>query len=100
MFPLNLLDEDLNWKVSLNYDLIKKIFLLHVNGISFHDMPIQYEVSLQGPQNIEGGIIMLNEDKVHDGWAQYDANTVYEWWSEIDKEPIEDLYIGGDSKVY
>ena len=61
-------------------------------------MPIQFQVSPTGPRNITGGAITLNGEVVHDGWDQFDADyTVYEWYSEIDKEPVTDLLIGKQS---
>ena len=68
MFPLTLEDGDLKWKVLLNYDFFKEIFLLQINGISFVDMPVQAEVNPEGPQNITGGAIKLNGEEVTDGF--------------------------------
>ena len=31
---------------------------------------------------------------VHDGWAQFNDDLLGEWYSELDKEPIIDIYIG------
>ena len=94
VFPLTLEDGDLKWKVLLNYDLFKEIFLLNINGISFSDMPVQAEVNPEGPQNILNGSITLNGVVVHDGWAQFDHYTVYDWYTKIDKEPGTDIQIG------
>ena len=94
LFPLVLQDEELQWKIILNYDLPSKKFLLAINGEPFLKMPRQYQVNPQGPQNILQGAITLNGVVVHDGWAQFDHYTVYDWYTKIDKEPGTDLRIG------
>ena len=83
MFPLHIQDDDLQWKISLNYDLQNDKFLLHINDKSFHQMPSQTEVNPEGPQNIDFGAIVLNDVEVHDGFAQYTEYTVDEWHKEI-----------------
>ena len=57
-------------------------------------MPTQSEVNPEGPQNILGGSITLNDDVVHDGWAQYDELIVEDWLSELEHEPLTDLHFG------
>ena len=47
-------------------------------------MPTQSEVNPEGPQNILAGFIMLNDVVVQDGWAQYNADSIREWQSEIE----------------
>ena len=59
-------------------------FLLYINGKSFHEMPTQSEVNPEGPQNILTGAIMLNNVVVVDGWAQYNADSIEQWHSEIE----------------
>ena len=61
-------------------------------------MPTQAQVIPTGPQNILTGAIMLDGIVVHDGWVQFNGDTVDEWYSEIDKEPVIDIHIGKDSK--
>ena len=73
-------------------------FLLHVNGKSFHQMPTQAELNPEGPQNIEGGAIVLNDVVVHDGWAQYTSNSIEVWHWEIKQQPVVDIHIGKDSE--
>ena len=68
LFPIRLVNDDLNWKLCLNYDLRNEIFLLQINDISFLDMPIQSEVNPKGPQNICCGAIEFNEKVVNDGF--------------------------------
>ena len=36
---------------------------------------------------------MLNNEIVHEGWAQYTYDTVDEWLSKIDWQPIVDIRI-------
>ena len=67
LFPVKLQDDELNWKITLNYDTETDAFLLHINGVSFLQMPFQSEVNLEGPQNIERGTIKLNGVEVHTG---------------------------------
>ena len=84
LFPLNLQDNELQWKISLNYHLLGDNFLLSINGKSFHQMPTQTEVNPEGPMNITRGAITLNDVVVVDGWAQYTANSIEEWLLEIE----------------
>ena len=62
-------DDELKWKISLNYDVHTDTFILHINDLPFLGMPYQAEVTPEGPQNIECGSIKLNEVQVHDGFA-------------------------------
>ena len=94
MFPLHIQDDELKWKISLGYDLPADLFLLYINGKSFHQMPTQAELNPEGPQNILTGAIMLNDVAVVDGWTQFNAYSMEQWHSEIDKLPIINLYIG------
>ena len=68
LFPIRLVNDDLNWKLCLNYDLRNEIFLLQINDIFFLDMPIQSEVNPKGPQNIQFGAIKLNGEEVNSGF--------------------------------
>ena len=97
LFLLKLQDSDLQWKIALSYDLHGDKFLLQINEKSFHQMPTQTEINPEGPQNITNGAIMLNEVVVHDGWAQYTADSIEEWLSEINYQPVIDIHIGEDS---
>ena len=69
MFPLQIQDDELKWKISLGYDVPADHFLLFINGKSFHQMPTQAELNPEGPQNILYGAIMLNDVAVVDGWT-------------------------------
>ena len=51
-------------------------------------MPSQSEVNPKGPQNILTGAIKLNGVVVHEGWAQFDAESVYERFSKIVNKPV------------
>ena len=52
LFPVKLQDDELNWKIILNYAALKDAFLLAINGVSFPEMPLQTEVNKEGHQNI------------------------------------------------
>ena len=67
---------------------------LSIKGILFEEMPFQAEVVPQGPQNIEYGQIKLNEELVHEGFTQYNADTIHEWYAKAEG-PTEEIYIGG-----
>ena len=62
-------DDELRWKISLNYDVQTDTFILHINDLPFLGMPYQAEVTPEGPQNIKSGSIKLNEVQVSDGFA-------------------------------
>ena len=57
-------------------------FALSINDIPFPLLPYQAEVVPQGPQNIEQGLIKLNQVEVHKGFAKYAADTIDEWVAE------------------
>ena len=40
MFPIALYDEELQWKIQVNYDVPIDKFLLSINDIAFHSMPV------------------------------------------------------------
>ena len=84
MFPVKLQDGELNWKVVLHYDSLTNSFPLQINGIYFLQMPLQSELNPEGPQNIERGAIKLNGEEVHEGWAQYTAETFDEMHEKIE----------------
>ena len=65
LFPVMLVNGELNWKIVLNYTALTDALLLDINGVSFHQMPLQSEVNVEGPQNITFGTIMLNRKEVH-----------------------------------
>ena len=90
---MKLQDGQLNWKVILNYAVLRDAFLLDVNGVSFSEMPLQTEVNKEGPQNIIQGRIILNGQEVHSGFVQYTADTFEEMHSEIEYEPVTDIKI-------
>ena len=94
LFPLRLQDDDLQWKIKLYYDVPSDKFLLTINDKPFHQMPTQSEVNPEGPQNILSGAIRLDDIVVHDGWVQFNDDTLGEWYSELDREPVIDIHIG------
>ena len=60
MLPLRIWDEELEWKISLDYDAEKNAFALSINDDPLLEMPYQAEANPDGPQNIDTGSIMLN----------------------------------------
>ena len=64
-------EDELEWKISLNYDVSSGKFILFINDEPFDGMPYLVELTHKSSQNIEYGAIMFNELAVHDGWAQY-----------------------------
>ena len=57
LFPIKLQDDELQWKLCLDYDVLADKFLLYIDGRSFHQMPTQSEINPKGPQNILNGVI-------------------------------------------
>ena len=92
LFPLKVQDDELEWKISLNYDLSSENFILLINDEPFDGMPYLAELTFMSPQNIEEGTITLNGEKLHEGWTQYTADTISDWRSKLD-EPTTDVYI-------
>ena len=89
-------ENETQWKIELDYNIMADKFALSINGVPFDQMPYQAEVVSEGPQNIEEGEIKLNEMLVHKGFACYDAETILGW---IDRcaQPVTDISIGGVS---
>ena len=57
---MTLQEEELQWNISLDYDVQGDTFTLHINDQAFLEMPKQVEVTPSGPQNIVKGTIKLN----------------------------------------
>ena len=70
MFPLSLWDEELEWKIQVNYDVTNDTFLLAINDIAFFSMPCQTDIIPNGPQKIERGTVKLDGDEVSNGSIQ------------------------------
>ena len=69
-------DDELEWKIALNYDASTDKLLLFINDEPFDGMPYLAELTFRSPQNIELGTITLNGDELHSGWTQYNADTI------------------------
>ena len=93
IFPIRLQDDVLGWKLSVHYHLPTNVFGLTINDLPFLGMPYQAQLILKGPQNIRGGLIELNGVQVHEGWAQFTAHTIDEWFSRNDSQPTTNLTI-------
>ena len=76
MFPLKLQDGETQWKIAVFYIVATDEFALTINDIPFPLLPYQAEVLAQGPRNIEGGTIKLNQVEVHKGFTEYTADTI------------------------
>ena len=62
-------DDELAWKLRLNYIVQTDKFALYINEIAFLAYPYQAEITHTGPQNIEQGRIMTNGQTVHEGFT-------------------------------
>ena len=93
MFPLKLQDDELKWKLSLDYSARRDFFCLSINDVDFLALAYQAEVTLTGPQNIEQGDIKLNDEVVCEGFTQYNSYTVSQWIAEYSIWPITDILI-------
>ena len=69
VFPIKLQDDELQWKISLGYDVPSDSFNLRINDLHFLQMPYQAEIRLNGPQNIDDATITLNGVEVLNGFA-------------------------------
>jgi len=94
VFPLRIWDEELQWKISLDYDVQRNAFALSINDEPLLDMPYQAEVAPDGAQNIEKGMIVLNQVDLLEGFAQYTADTIDEWREDHNLQPTTDVLIG------
>ena len=75
-------------------------FLLDINDVPFLNMPFQAEVDPEGPQNIEKGTIMLNNDaKIHEGFGQYAAGALVKTAKRQKLPAATEIYVGGDRGV-
>ena len=95
MFPLKIQIDEVKWKVAIFYYVPADKFALTINDIPFHCMPFQPEVTLEGPQNIEKGLIRLNDVQVHTGFGQYEPETFLHYAVSEGLEPTKDIFIGG-----
>ena len=80
--------DKLQWKLAVNYDVQKDKFFLFINGHAFLNLPFKATLAPPGPQNIEKGTVMLNGAEVHEGYAQYNEGTFYEWCNEHSIESV------------
>ena len=49
VFPLKLQDDELQWKITLDYDGEKDTFILYINDLAFLELPYQAEIAPTGP---------------------------------------------------
>ena len=68
IFPLVLQDDELGWKLAVDYGVEDDKFTLFINGRAFISLPYKASLATPVPQNIEVGIITLNGVKVHSGY--------------------------------
>ena len=91
VFPLRLQDDDLRWKLALDYDVPGDTFLLFIDGLAFMHMPLRAVVAPTGAQNIEDGEIWLNGVEVHEVYTPFNYGTVQWWLKEHKLEPITEI---------
>ena len=84
----------MEWKVALSYYVPADKFSLTINDILFDGMPFQAEVTPEGPQNIEKGLIKLNNEQVHKGFGQYEHDTFVNYVVSEGLLPTTDIFIG------
>ena len=78
----------------LSYCVPVDKFALAINDLPFHGMPFQAEVTPEGPQNIESGLIKLNDEQVHTGFGQYEPETFLRYALSEELLPTTDIFIG------
>ena len=88
----------MEWKVALSYYVPSDKFSLTINDLPFDGMPFQAEVTPEGPQNIDGGLIKLNDVQVHTGFGQYEPETFVNWAVSEELVPTTDIFIGRDDE--
>ena len=93
VFPLRLQDDDLRWKLSLDYKVPYDTFLLFIDGLAFMNMPLRAVVAPSGAQNIEHGFIKLNEVgvRVYKDYTPLNNDTVFWWLSEHKLQLITEI---------
>ena len=93
LFPLKLQDDELDWKISLNYEASSDKMILYINDEPFLDMPFQADVTPKGPMNILSGSIRLNGKEIHRGWSQWNDDIALGWLAELENQPTTDISI-------
>ena len=89
-------DDELGWKLAVDYGVEDDKFTLFINGRAFISLPYKASLATPVPQNIEVGIIALNGQQVHSGYKQYEESTTfYMWCYENDIETVTEAVIGG-----
>ena len=85
-------EDDLQWKILLDYDASTDKINLLINDKPFDDMPYLAEITHKSPQNIEDGTITLNGKVLHSGWMQCNFDTISDWISSLE-HPTTDISI-------
>ena len=98
MFPIKIQIGEVEWKVALGYYVPTDKFALTINDIPFDGMPFQAEVTPEGPQNIDGGLIKLNDEQVHTGFGQYEPETFQKYVVSEGLQLTTDIFIGKDEE--
>ena len=78
----------------LDYDVQQDKFILFINDQAFLSLPYQAVIAPPGPQNIEKGIIKLDDVQVHEGYTQYAEDTFGNWCYDSDIYSVTEAYIG------
>ena len=64
LFPIRLRNDELDWKLFLDYVVEEDKFLLFINDLPYLLLPFKANVSSNVPMHISGGSIKLNDDEV------------------------------------
>ena len=88
-------DDELDWKLAVDYDEWEDQLILSINGRAFLTFAKKAYLSTPVPKNIEKGYIELNGIRVHSGYDQYEEALFLEWGKEHDIESVTEAVIGG-----
>ena len=64
IYPISLVYDELGWKLAVGYDPDGDCFTIHVNDVPFMSIPFQATAAPDGPQIIENGSIVLNDEEI------------------------------------
>ena len=73
---------------------------MFINGQAFLSLPYQPVIAPPGPQNIEVGVIKVNDVQIHEGYTQYTEWTFGDLCYDEDIDYVTEAFIGGKLGEY
>ena len=73
---------------------------MFINGQAFLSLPYQPVIAPPGPQNIERGVIKVNDVQIHEGYTQYTEWTFGDLCYDEDIDYVTEAFVGGKLGAY